>query len=97
VRRNADSNRTQAGANRAETWLKGGDTSSNRGVDSLARSHSRIEAGLDQGQIVRRQARLPPANEAIVAGGVGTKIIRQIAPRCPGPQVGTCAAVDRLA
>jgi hypothetical protein len=32
------------------------------------------------------EARPPPANEAIVAGGVGTKTVRQVPPRRPGLQ-----------
>src|SRR5260370_37562458 len=55
----------------------------NRRVDNL---HGGV-IGASQGvHNLAPDARPPPANEAIVAGGVWTEGLRQVAPRRPGPQ-----------
>src|SRR5258708_40239590 len=55
----------------------------NRRVDHL---HGGV-IGASQGvHNLAPDARPPPANEAIVAGGVWTEGLRQVAPRRPGPQ-----------
>ena len=55
----------------------------NRGVDHL---HCRI---MGHGQCVHDPApdtSPPPANEAVVASGIRTEVIRQVAPWCSGSQ-----------
>jgi hypothetical protein len=54
-----------------------------RRVDHL---HGRIMGCGQGGHDLIPDACLAPANEAIVAGGVGSVAPRQIAPRCSGPQ-----------
>ena len=52
-------------------------------VDHLYR---RVMGASQRVHDVSPNARPPPANEAIVAGSVGTKTVGQVAPGCTGPQ-----------
>jgi hypothetical protein len=63
----------------------------NRRVDHL---HGSVMRGGQRIHNLAPDARLSPANDAIVAGGVWTKDIRQVPPRCPGPRHLKDAAED---
>ena len=63
----------------------------NRRVDHL---HGRVMGSSQRVHDPAPDARPPPANEAIVAGGIGTEAVRQIAPRCPGSQYPKDAVED---
>src|SRR6516162_11288662 len=55
----------------------------NRGVDHL---HRRIMGGGQRVHDAAPDASPSPANEAVVAGGVRTEVIGQVAPWCSGSQ-----------
>jgi hypothetical protein len=56
-----------------------------RGQRRLPERPGRFDVQVDQRKMMERD-RPPPANETVVAGGVRTEAVGQIAPWCSGPQ-----------